>query len=113
MSEKAGRPVGWWNVLAGRLKWNDVEIGLAEDLVDETISRFMCLLPIGGRHGPLELRRQASEQQFHHGRFISSPTKPPCCLLPLSKAACNPIRLDLCSFELLGTSDHRVTLSVP
>lgn len=39
---------GWWNVLAGRLKWNDVEIGLAGDLVDETISRFMYLLPIGG-----------------------------------------------------------------
>lgn len=31
----------WRDELAGRLKWNDVEIGLAGDLVDETVSRFM------------------------------------------------------------------------
>lgn len=34
--------------LAGRLKWDNVEIGLAGDLVDETIGRFMYLLLIGG-----------------------------------------------------------------
>lgn len=39
---------GWWDLLAGRLNWNDVEDGLAGDLAGETISRFRYLLPIEG-----------------------------------------------------------------